>query len=1154
MKSKLLIMIVLGVSAVLLLLMVFGLVLVIGWPWWVGIFLLIGLAGLALVGIFLRKLWLKRREQYFVSQIVEQDEAHLKSLQDEEKKQISELQSRWKEAVDALKKSHLKKKGNPLYVLPWYLVIGESGSGKTTSIKSARLSSPFGEINRISGFSGTKNCDWWFFEQAIILDTAGRYAIPVDEGRDKEEWQKFLSLLVKYRRREPINGLVVTVAADKILGSPPEVLAEDARNIRRRIDELMLALGSRFPVYVLVTKCDLIQGMTQFCDQLPENQLEQAMGMINHAGQKDPGTFIQNLLLSIREKLGTIRLLQLHKAQTRELDPALLLFPEEFTRLEEGLSAFLKGAFQENPYQESPHLRGVYFSSGRQEGSPYSHFLKTLGLIEERDVLPGTSRGLFLHDFFARILPRDRNIFAPTQRAIQWNILTRNIGLLSWLAIGIALCGLLSFSFVKNLAIMRSVPQDPPVLRSELVVDVSMLEKYRQAIVNLEDANRGWIIPRFGLNQSRQVEGRLKDRFCSLVDEGIVLSMDASLETDIAAMEATTPDSRAAPYILHLARRINLVQGRIRGMGIEELKQRPQPSYLPFISQAGSVAAPEMAESLANLYLYRLIWDRNPQRLNTELNTLQAWLATVLSKKKTDLKWATVWVNEYSALPATTLKDFWGGSVQIAEEPVVPPVFSRQGKHHLDAIIEEVRASLVDPLILSGQNKEFQQWYQRTYQTVWLDFATKFSLGTELLRGRDEWGQVASRIGTSQDPYQMLLTRLDDELAVLTEIEGELPTWMILVFDINEIAEQAAQSAAASGVASILTKATKAGSRLRDKFKVVEGLDPEAQGKALTARMNAVKAYTAYQAALGEVSQTIKSSPAAVFQVTAATFREDPAVQTSFSKAGTALRDLKTSGRAPAKEKLWQLVSGSLDFLWAYSCQESACQLQDLWVKEVLVEAQGVTDYLKANEILLGKGGFSTKFVQGPAAPFLSRDLRRGYFAKEVLGRKVPFEQGFLTYVTRGERPVAPSYTVTITGLPTDVNTGAALRPHATHLELQCTNETHMLTNLNYPARKVFIWSPTTCGKVIFTIEVGDLVLTKEYEGSLGFARFLTDFDAGRRVFTAKDFPDKAAALKRMGITQIRVQYRFDGHKPVSNLFTQGPGKAPEKIATCWDQ
>jgi type VI secretion system protein ImpL len=226
------------IAAVLLaILLVFGIVLSLGWPWWVGLFILLGLLGLGFGMMFFRKVWLRQREQHFVSQVIEQDESYLRTLGDKEKERSRELQDRWKEAIEALKASHLRKYGNPLYVLPWYLVIGESGSGKTTAIKSARLSSPFAEISRTSGISGTRNCDWWFFDQAIIIDTAGRYAIPVDEGRDKEEWQRFLTILAKYRKKEPLNGVSVTIAADKLLDSRPEALEEDGRIIRRRIDE-----------------------------------------------------------------------------------------------------------------------------------------------------------------------------------------------------------------------------------------------------------------------------------------------------------------------------------------------------------------------------------------------------------------------------------------------------------------------------------------------------------------------------------------------------------------------------------------------------------------------------------------------------------------------------------------------------------------------------------------------------------------------------------------------------------------------------------------------------------------------------------------------------------------------------------------------------
>ena len=159
------------------------------------------------------------------------------------------------------------------------------------------------------------------------------------------------------------------------------------------------------------------------------------MGIINQDMSSDIEAFIDRSFNTIGERLRNLRILLLHKPESKTIDPGLLLFPEEFENMKYGINSFMKAVFQENPYQETPILRGIFFSSGRQEGSPFSRFLNVLGLISEKEVLPGTSKGLFLHDFFSRILPKDRGLFAPTQQAVQWQTITRNMGLVSWIVI-----------------------------------------------------------------------------------------------------------------------------------------------------------------------------------------------------------------------------------------------------------------------------------------------------------------------------------------------------------------------------------------------------------------------------------------------------------------------------------------------------------------------------------------------------------------------------------------------------------------------------------------------------------------------------------------------------------------------------------------------
>jgi type VI secretion system protein ImpL len=412
----------------------------------------------------------------------------------------------------------------------------------------------------------------------------------------------------------------------------------------------------------MVTKGDLVQGMTKFCDRFSEKTLEQAMGVINHNLSKDAIALLRRAIGLIADRLRDLRLILFHKtdSQGQGVDPALLLFPEEFEKLEPGLQSFFRGAFQENPYQETPLLRGVFFSSGRQEGSPYSHFLSALGLIQERDVLPGTNKGLFLHDFFGRILPKDRGLFAPTRRALEWSRLTKNLGLTSWIALALAICGLLSFSFVKNLRTIRSVSSEferPPVLQGDIVSDVVIMDHFRKAIVKVEEQNEDWWIPRFGLHESLEVETGLKEKFCEQFKGGFLVPFDKAMARRMADFSNATDDETLGQHVAHLTRRINLLRARLEGEPFEMLQQKPQPTYASISSVADQKLIPEIKKKFSVLYLDYLIWQSDESGLNREMIDLQTWLKHVLTLKETDLHWIVNWVNTEEDLVPVTLKD-----------------------------------------------------------------------------------------------------------------------------------------------------------------------------------------------------------------------------------------------------------------------------------------------------------------------------------------------------------------------------------------------------------------------------------------------------------------------------------------------------------------
>ena len=1149
-----------GITVVILALvmLVFGLVASLGWAWWVGVFILLGLLGLVLGFVLLRKVFIRRRERRFVQQVIEQDDAYRTTLGDKDKEGAKELQEKWKQAMAALRRSHLKKYGNPLYVLPWYLVIGESGSGKTTAIQSAGLSSPFAEVSRTSGISGTRNCDWWFFEQAIVLDTAGRYAIPVDDGRDKDEWQKFLGLLAKFRKKEPINGLVVTIAADKLASVGPDELEEDGRNIRRRVDELMRVLGAKFPVYVLVTKCDLVQGMTSFCDLLPEETLAQAMGTMNEDVSTDVENFTKNSVQSLVERLRELRLLLFHKSRSKAVDPGLLLFPDEFERLKPGLKSFMKGAFQETPYQEKPIIRGLFFSSGKQEGSPYSHFLKELGLIEERDVLPGTSKGFFLHDFFSRILPADRGLFAPTQRTLEWGRLTQNLGLAAWLAVAIAICGLLSFSFAKNMMIMKAVSKalsKPVVFQNEIVADVISMDQFRQTILKVEEQNRGWWIPRFGLSESLKVEHELKTEYCKQFYDGLLRNNNREMTEKITQFSAATPAEVIGVHVAQLVRRINLLGARLENEELASLSSRPQPSYERTLQAIGQEVIPEVGQKLTDLYLYYIFWREDTNILNQEMNELRMLLRHILMIENANLNWMVTWINLDSGLSHLSMQDFWSGSLTAADERKIVSAFTFAGKTKIDSFLKEIESALIEPMIIAGKKLEFQTWYRNAYFTAWLDFGLAFSNGIQRLKDKAEWRQSAALMGTEHNPYFDLMDRITKEMAPFS-MSPELPSWLKLAYDFKATNLKAEQLLEKKGKkAGIIKKATKKVQSKLAKLERKTGVDVG----DLESRLIAAQALRDYQNALAEIAP-VSASRETAYQTAAAIYNDDPATsQTPFFAGRRALEQLRPAMTEPGpdQELFWKLVQGPIDYFLVFVSREAACELQKIWERDVLLEVQGVSDRNELIKLLLGQNGYAKKFVKEPAKPFVASSLKKGFYDKEIMGQRVPFDKYFFSFLNKGSRSVKPvqaSYTVTIKGEPTGANKEASVIPHATELEMQCSDKTLKLVNQNYPIRKRFKWSPQDCGIVIFRIKIANLVLTKKYGGNLAFAKFLNDFQKGARTFYLSEFPNEAADLKRMGIRYIKAKYQFAGHRPALGLLRTGPGRVPEEIAACWDQ
>ena len=219
----------------------------------------------------------------------------------------------------------------------------------------------------ISGAGGTRLCEWWFTRDAVLIDTAGRYTTQdSDAAVDRAGWQAFLALLKRTRPRQPLNGVIVAIALpDVAQGSAAERDAHAAA-IGRRVAELEQRLGVRMPVYALFTKADLVAGFSEFFDNLDRTQRDQVWGETYPLGSAAPlaerfGASLRGLVSRLNERL-LPRMQAEHRADRQG---AIAGFPTQVASLEKPLASFVAAAFPPTTL-----LRGVYFASGTQEGTP----------------------------------------------------------------------------------------------------------------------------------------------------------------------------------------------------------------------------------------------------------------------------------------------------------------------------------------------------------------------------------------------------------------------------------------------------------------------------------------------------------------------------------------------------------------------------------------------------------------------------------------------------------------------------------------------------------------------------------------------------------------------------------------------------------------
>jgi type VI secretion system protein ImpL len=1165
------------------------------WLWWLLVLLLVGaLSTTVVIGVRALRAFLPRyRERRFLTRLHTDD-----TPPDAEAESYRQLQEKMQEAVQTLAKSPdlRKQRGLPLYAVPWYLCIGASQSGKTTLLRGVATSfAPF--AHPPSTIAPTQNCDWWFFNTAIILDTVGHYAFPKNEV-EQSRWYRFLRLLRTHRALQPINGLIIALPVDTLAAKRQEEMRLEAAELRKRVDEAIRELGIDFPVYLLITRCDTLEGFTEFFDCLPEQTLQQVFGYIHEPPpqgdqrQQPPDSTLQfePIAESLVERLKQLRLAIFNeeKLPSAILRQRIFCFPEEFQALLQPLNIFIETLLAENPLYHLPSLRGIFFSSAQQQGPRHSFARRKFHFDASVGAAASGTKTYFLHDFFAVVLPRDRALVTPTRGAVRGRWLWHFFGFSGCAALCLLLIFLLLRAFVSDRRVYSAgqVQQESCTMDSTGKTTGPLLEvsdTCRQIVQALIEQNRQRAVWSKLFNRSVQLEEQLRQRYVEQFATGVLAGLDTSLSQRLNKVGTDT-----IPLVFLLIKRIELLNQCLSRFGCPEaFEQDLRPDYQlmldPRPQQAGSA---QQVMQLQYTYEAYLRWaSEGPEavlrrELEAHAERLRRWFAA----KQFALGQIVPWANQNYA--AVTLQEYWGGipAADARKAPQVDGAYTTNAwKQSILPFLQRAEEAVPDmtPIL-----RAFQEEYYAQYFKQWRGFLVDFPRGEAL--SREPRRRLASKFADENSPYNRILN------VAFEQFKPWLPAAMSL---------EGALADAAAGKpeqpVSWLEKAKRTISQLWEKVSkgkvmgdVKDAVTVPVVEPTLPSWVRVLHDYLksesrkAYLDALKQMREPLAETipTAKSLQLVQAAFQDGKPTEKSplpVLKAWGILNQFRDKeGMSEEDMKVvWPLLERPVLLMWKVVLESVGEFVQKSWADNVIAPTKGLSglDQLQA---LFGPQGKVRAFAEQSVKPFLVNN--ESDFG-QVLGEKLPLSPALLKAL-HDEKQLKPmleegKYQVQVTAGQVDIPNPVVNFGLGMEFQLNCDDKKRVCnpSKDGCESSATITWSPKSCGEpriiisiscdracieraALFRISVseGPIPLTILYQGQSGFLNFIREFNAGQsRPFGVNDFVNSALpedrpkvqnTLNKLRISNITVRFHAQASSSLAKLMSLPSSIVPSTI------
>ncbi|HEY8570193.1 type VI secretion system membrane subunit TssM [Microbulbifer sp.] len=990
--------------------------------------------------VFLFAIWLvwnlsqwmvERRQNQALIESIEssKEEESLDPDRERSQEELVALSERFREAMQVLRRARFKSQRGKvsLYQLPWYIIIGPPGSGKTTALVNSGLEFPLSQSHgkeALGGVGGTRNCDWWFTNDAVLIDTAGRYTTQ-DSHRvyDNSAWKAFLNLLQRYRRRRPINGVLVAISLQDLMVQTTEQRTHQAKTIRTRINELQQQLGIRFPIYLTFTKSDLVAGFSEFFDNLSQAEREQVWGVsfpeeASTAGGAPIDDFAREFQ-GLIERLNQRVLWRVHQERNVERRALLQGFPARMEGLQSVLCDFVKQTFSPNRYDTVPMVRGVYFTSGTQEGSPIDRMMATVsadfGL--EREVaqkFQGVGKSYFLHRLLKDVVFPEADLVGVNRRL---ESATRWLRGAVYTASGVVFVGALFLwtgSLAQNKMYMNEVRDNIAEFeqaRKEFSArrltppdSLRILEPLYNASRVYQKEEHPWLA-NLGLYDDR-VDAAADSLYREQLQQTFLPALLHMLETDLSRLDASDPTltHTLKTYLMFFTpekRDLAVLteyfsSGWSRQMSGEATKQEQLLAHMQRLFDAPlpeNLQPNDRVVASARQQLRRI---PVPQRLYAQMQRSE------LGSTQIDL---------YGDVGGDTAQLF---GVEPADSRFhIPYLYTKAGYKEMEFGAD---SPLLDQLAderwiyggeLSGEDfgsedkeklgEEVKRIYLNEYQQRWQQFINSFSI-----RGFQSTGQALDVLSKLADPvYSPLLA-----IAEITADNTSLTARPELPADASGVALPVSSNTRRLGAAAV----SGAAGALADSFQpTVVDLRFEELQRLTRSEKGRPARIQEYLASINQVQEYLAEIDSGVDPDEAAFGK----AKARFSGAGDAIKQLRIkAANAPAPIDKW--LEEVADGTWSLVMAKAKRHVDKVWREQVYsVYSRSLADRfplrtgveLEAPVLEFNSyfkpGGIEQQFVQQYLQPFVDT---RSWKLKSLEGQSLGITSGAITQMQRAER------------------------------------------------------------------------------------------------------------------------------------------------------